>query len=267
MSIHEDGVDLVQYFEGCSNVAYACPSHNSNGGTWDYLTIGYGHSGPDVREGMRITTAQARDLLAQDMGHVEAAVRELVHWPMNETQRAAVCCLAFNLKPGLFKRSKTLVLLNQGRFGKFNIDDAMSDPIGPGLTEMAYEWAEFRGVTQKGGPNKHLLGLIRRRAAELELFFTGNWSVPRDLRQPQLLLDPVEAREGRALRPGMRSGDIADLHAALSAAGFPVVCDDAYTWATADAVRAFQQKQGLEVDGIYGMKTAQRLAEVLGQRL
>ncbi|WP_296201435.1 peptidoglycan-binding protein [uncultured Hyphomicrobium sp.] len=257
MAIHEDALDLIMYFEGCQNEAYACPAHVSNGGTWPHLTIGYGHSGPDVYAGMKISTAQAKAYLARDMANVETYARRLVRVKLDDAQFGAFCCILMNVKPALIERSKMLQKLNVGEFGHFDFVSCFENPLGPRLTGMAREWAEFRLVTGRG----IMPGLVKRRAAELELFFTGNWSVPGDDRMPQQIADPNGAQE--ALRPGARSSLIADLHEALTHAGFPVTCGDAYTWVTAEAVKAFQQRHGLTADGIYGPQTAAKLDEVL----
>jgi lysozyme len=264
--IHEDAVDLIAYYEGCDNVAKACPSHVSKGGKWPHLTIGYGHSGPDVREGMRITTAQARDLLARDLANTETMVRELVKVKLNDTQFGAVCALVYNLKPGRFRVSKTLVKMNAEEFGTFDMASAYATPIGSGLSGMAFEWAEFRNFEKDDGSLQPLLGLIRRRASELELFFTGRWSVPSDLKLPSQPAAVASDPAPNALQPGMRDEIIADLHDALGAAGYPVTCGDAYTWVTVEAVRAFQKAHGISPTGIYDADTADTLAKALNAR-
>ena len=43
------------------------------------LTIGYGHTGKDVREGDRISPYWAKELLVKDVAEVERAVSELVN--------------------------------------------------------------------------------------------------------------------------------------------------------------------------------------------
>lgn len=55
--------------EGCRLAAYRCPS-----GVW---TVGYGHTGADVTPGLRITQAEADQLLAEDVARLEA---ELQRW-------------------------------------------------------------------------------------------------------------------------------------------------------------------------------------------
>ena len=39
------------------------------------LTIGYGHTGPDVNEGDRISEYWANELLAEDVAHTATAVK------------------------------------------------------------------------------------------------------------------------------------------------------------------------------------------------
>jgi hypothetical protein len=185
-------------------------------------------------------------------------VEGLIKVHLNEAQIGAVTCLGMNLKPGLFAKSRCLAMLNAGNFGDFDLASAYRPDLGQ-LTGMAKEWAEFRSAAGAGKLN----GLVKRRAAELELFFTGLWSVPKENRMPQGLTDPHG--ETVALRPGERSEMIQDLHAALAAVGHPTTCGDAYTWVTAEAVRAFQTAHGLKADGIYGPATAAKLDEALRQ--
>jgi len=264
--IHEDAVDLIQYFEGCYNEAYACPAHVSRGGTWKFLTIGYGHSGPDVRPGQKITTAEARDLLVRDLANVENYARRLVKIALDEKQFGAFCALTFNLKPGRLEKSRTLALLNVGDFGTFDEASAYRSDLGS-LTGMARQWAQWRNVEVAGGKLQPLAGLVKRRACELELFFTGQWSPPADAQIAQFVSMPEETHEEpQVWRPGMRDPQLHDLHAALEAAGYPTTCGDAYTWVTAEALKAFQKANGLKVDGLYGRDTAAKLQQVLEAR-
>jgi GH24 family phage-related lysozyme (muramidase) len=211
---------------------------------------------------MRITTPQAQQLLARDMDQVARLV-----WPLlkngtslNVDQFGAICALAMNIGVGKLGPSQTLARLNAEQFGNFDLASAY-DPKFGALTGMAKEWAGWRNIVLVDGSLKPELGLVRRRAAELELFFTGKWSVPEDYRLPQAVMSETPAIE--MWRPGMRSPEIVELHEALAHAGFPTTCGDAYTWVTTEAVKAFQQKHGLKVDGIYGKETARKLAEVL----
>jgi GH24 family phage-related lysozyme (muramidase) len=259
MAIHEDAIDLMQYFTGCAHVAYACPSHISHGGQWPYMTIGYGHSGPNVNPGMRITSGEARDLLARDLANVEAYVTSAIKVPLEPHQFGALCSLVMHIKPTLFATSQVLAIINTGRFGALNAEAARAGNLDS-LDGLARAWAQYREIAS-GDNAQALAPLVARRACELELFFYGRWTPPHAMMMPQLLVDPEPPVEMFA--DGMRSSDVEALHDALAAAGFPTTCQDAYTWVTAQAVRAFQEKHGLEPDGVYGPQTARKLNEVL----
>ena len=51
MKTSQRGIDLIKQFEGCRLESYVCPAGK--------LTIGYGHTGPDVKPNMMISQAQA----------------------------------------------------------------------------------------------------------------------------------------------------------------------------------------------------------------
>ncbi|MEE3439617.1 lysozyme, partial [Ruminococcus sp.] len=59
MKINEEGLSLIKSFEGLRLKSYKCPS-----GIW---TVGYGHTGKDVKPGMVITEEQAEELLKKDI--------------------------------------------------------------------------------------------------------------------------------------------------------------------------------------------------------
>lgn len=131
---------IVAEFEGCVLTAYNCPA--------GVLTIGYGHTGPDVYPGQTITQQEAIDLLDKDLNRFRQAVVRIVNVSLTENQFAALVSLAFNIGVGAFQKS-TLVR-------KLNASD--------------YEGAanEFKRWNRGGG--QVLRGLVRRRAAEEALF-------------------------------------------------------------------------------------------------
>ena len=69
-TISSKGIDLIKHFEGLRLQSYYCSSH--------VLTIGYGSTGSHVKEGMRITEAEAEQLLISDLSRFENAVSELI---------------------------------------------------------------------------------------------------------------------------------------------------------------------------------------------
>lgn len=63
MHINNEGLTIIKESEGLSLKAYKCPA-----GVW---TIGYGHTGKDVKKGMEITEEKAIKLLRSDIAKFE----------------------------------------------------------------------------------------------------------------------------------------------------------------------------------------------------
>ena len=82
------GLALIKRFEGCRLKAYKPVP------TEKYWTIGWGHYGPDVREGDRITQAEADAMLAADCQRFADAVDNPAFCPLtsqlNANQRDAL---------------------------------------------------------------------------------------------------------------------------------------------------------------------------------
>ncbi|HEY9155591.1 MAG TPA: lysozyme [Opitutaceae bacterium] len=112
------------------------------------LTIGYGHTGADVRPGMTITEAQAEEFLRGDVGEAERAIARHVKVTLTQNQYDALVSFVYNVGEGNFKGSTLLKKLNAGKY-----DDV------PG--EMM-KWVNSKG--------KKLSGLVNRRSAEAGLW-------------------------------------------------------------------------------------------------
>jgi lysozyme len=138
------GQRLIAEFEGCKLTAYKCPA-----GIW---TIGIGHTTaagkPVVKSGMRITQAEADEILARDLVRFEDAVGRLVRVPVTQNQFDALVSFAFNLGEGNLATSTLLKKLNAGDYA--------------GAADQFARWNKAKG--------KVLAGLTRRRAAEADLF-------------------------------------------------------------------------------------------------
>lgn len=139
MQISEKGLALIKEFEGCKLTAYLCPAN-----VW---TIGYGHT-RGVKKGDIITQSTADKLLVDDVAVSELTVNSAIKRQMIQSQFDAMVSLAFNIGGGNFAQS-TLVK-------KFNAGDAQ------GAADQFPRWKFANG--------EEMLGLIRRRAAERELF-------------------------------------------------------------------------------------------------
>ena len=144
MRLNIAGLSLIKAFEGLELSAYKDPI--------GILTIGYGHTGPRVQPGMKISAADAEALLQNDVSRFEDAVASLVKVPINENEFAALVSLAFNIGAERFKDSTTLRRLNKG------------DRLG---AAEALEWFNKGRIN---GKLTTLPGLTRRRAAERALF-------------------------------------------------------------------------------------------------
>lgn len=137
------GLALIKQFEGCRLKAYKPVK------TEVYWTIGWGHYGPDVREGQVITQAQADALLVSDCQRFADAVDNAAYCPLtaqlNANQRDALISFTFNCGAGCLQtlcRGRTLAQI-----------------------------CEAMALYNKAG-GKVLAGLTRRRAAEQNLFNT-----------------------------------------------------------------------------------------------
>ena len=142
------GLALTKQFEGCKLTAY-----QDQVGVW---TIGYGHTGTDVKKGLTITEEQASILLAADVAWAVTCVNKSVKVTVNQNQFDALVDFVFNLGCANLGQSTLLRLLNSGDYS-----DAAK---------------EFLRWNRAGG--KVVAGLTRRRQAEMDLFNKPLASVP-----------------------------------------------------------------------------------------
>lgn len=84
------GLALIKKYEGCRLTAYRCPA--------GVLTIGYGHTGADVKTGMAITKEKAEELLKKDLSRFEKnVVKYNDKYKWNQNQFDALVSFAFNI--------------------------------------------------------------------------------------------------------------------------------------------------------------------------
>ena len=142
MKTSDKGIALIKAHEGLRLNAYLCPAK-----VW---TIGYGHTSaagePVVREGMRITRAEANSILLRDLGKFEERVNRLVKVPLTQGQFDAL--VSFDFNTGKLHSSSLLKKLNAGEHSR--------------VPAQLMRWT-------KGG-GKELAGLVRRRRDEAELW-------------------------------------------------------------------------------------------------
>ena len=145
MNISQNGVNLIKRYEGLRLKAYKPVS------TEKYWTIGYGHYGADVKEGMEITEKRAEELLRQDLKKFEGYVNSYVKVKLTQNMYDSLVSFTYNCGGGSLKSSTLLKLLNKGDYN--------------GAAGQFEKWT-------KGG-GKVLPGLVKRRKEEKELFLAG----------------------------------------------------------------------------------------------
>lgn len=142
MKTSPEGRALVRTSEDCKLQAYLdCKG---------VPTIGVGHT-RGVKMGDRCSQQQADVWLTQDLEDAEAAVSSLVKVPLTQGQFDALTSFVFNLGEPKFAASTLLKLLNEGSYKAAA--------------------AQFKLWCHAGG--KVEPGLVKRRAAETDLFLRG----------------------------------------------------------------------------------------------
>ena len=134
--INKSGLNLIKKYEGCKLTSYICPA--------GVLTIGYGHTGKDVKPNQTISKKKAINLLKKDLSRFERHVQSynyIYEWTDNEF--SALVSFAYNIG---------------------NIDQLTAYGT---RTRSQIRSAMLKYVKANG---KTLQGLVKRRKAELKLF-------------------------------------------------------------------------------------------------
>lgn len=139
MKISANGLAVVKNFESCKLQAY--PDPGTGGAPW---TIGWGHTGREVKPGLVWTQKQADDALLADLKRFEDGVSSLVSIELKQGQFDALVSFAYNVGLTALKNSTLLEMVNNKRFDL-------------ALAQFA-RWNKSGGLVMKG--------LVRRRAAE-----------------------------------------------------------------------------------------------------
>ena len=140
MKISENGKNLIKNFEGLKLNSYKCSS--------GVLTIGYGHTGSDVKENMIISKEEAEKLFDSDIVIHSNNVSKLVRVKLTQNQFDALVSFEYNIGYGNFSKSTLLK--------KLNLQDYK------GASNEFDKWVYSK--------KKKLNGLVKRRNKEKELF-------------------------------------------------------------------------------------------------
>jgi lysozyme len=130
--------DLVKEFEGCRLTAY-----KDIAGVW---TIGYGHTGKDVYEGLVWTQQQADDAIEHDLA-AAAALLAMYSPGLTDGPLAALTDFVFNLGIGNYRTSNLCKCVNA----------------------QAWQAAKAQLLLWDHSNGQVVPGLLRRREAEAEL--------------------------------------------------------------------------------------------------
>lgn len=108
MVLGDRGLAMLKEIEDLRLVAY-----QDGGGVW---TIGYGHTGPDVHEGQKITESQADAWLRSDVADAESAINKRIKVPLTQSMFDALVVFTFNLGAGWTRESGLLTELSNKRY-------------------------------------------------------------------------------------------------------------------------------------------------------
>lgn len=165
MRTSEHGITMMHHFESCKLTAYPDPG-SKNGEPW---TIGWGHTGPEVKAGLVWTQAKADAVFLEDLRRFERDVASLVKVPLTQGQFDALVSFAYNLGSDIDTDTIAEGLGDSTLLRKLNAGD--------------YEGAalEFKKWNKNDG--KVMRGLVRRRAAEEARFrgMTGKQAIERGM--------------------------------------------------------------------------------------
>lgn len=140
LKISDKGIELITSFEGLRLKTYRCAA--------GVLTIGYGHTGPGVVEGLSITKEEAVELFKRDISRFEEGVSRAVVIALQQHEFDALVSLAYNIGLGAFRGSTLLRMLNEQNRTR--------------AADEFLKWNKVKGVEAKG--------LTARRRKERDVF-------------------------------------------------------------------------------------------------
>lgn len=151
----------IKSYEGCRLTAYKLPGE-------DNWTIGWGHSGPDVSEGMTISETRAEELFNSDIKVFEDSVNrwnDQYSLNLSQNQFDALVSITYNFGSHWVEYNKSWRLANY-------VQSGFKDASGNRLPDL--EIADAFGVLCSSA-GSILPGLITRRINEAEIFLYNNY--------------------------------------------------------------------------------------------
>ena len=153
MQVSHKGIELIKRYEGFISKAYLCPA--------GVISIGWGHTGSDVKKGMIITEKEAENLLKKDLKKIEDNLNytlEHDNITLNQNQFDACISFIFNLGFSAFIFSTLYKKLKQGDYA--------------GASAEFTKWVYITKIDKLTGERfkVKLKGSEFRRKSEQELF-------------------------------------------------------------------------------------------------
>ena len=148
MTPSDKALNIIKQFEGLSLKAYLCPA--------SIPTIGYGTTrwpdGKKVELGQTVTIEQADALLRHEVGKIAHRIPQLF---LTQNQYDALVSFTYNVGIGNLLSSTLLKKIK----------------AWPGDSDIYKEFMKWTKITV-GGKKMELKGLVRRRKAESDLYFS-----------------------------------------------------------------------------------------------
>lgn len=179
--IGKKGLDILHEFEGKLKdigggryQAYLCPAGKLT------IYIGCTHG---VTAGMIVTEAEGREMLARELDENCREVGKMVRVPISQAQFDALVCLAYNIGWPTLAKSTLMRKLNAGDYAG-----------------ASARFNDFRKARKgRNGPRVTMPGLVRRRAAEADLFLSD---IPLTGMPQAVSATPVQFTTGDTIKVG-----------------------------------------------------------------
>lgn len=138
LALSASGLLAIAGYEGYSATAY-----KDTGGI---STVGFGHTGPEVKPGTRVTVVQALNTLGKDVGKTERALQSCLGDDVLLTQNEwdAYVTLAYNVGAGAVCRSSIKPKLKAGKYR-----EACETILGFNKVRVNGKLVESKGLTNR----------------------------------------------------------------------------------------------------------------------